>query len=66
MTRNLDNQFGIEFLDDIREWIGDHYNPEEVFSQDKMESWAREWARKQDEWIPDPDKWAHENGYVKE
>jgi len=66
MSRNLDNKFGVDFLDDIRAWIADNYDPDDVFSNDKLEVWAFKWAKDQDAWIPDPDNWALDHGYTKE
>jgi len=68
MTTNNDTAtaFGYYFLDDITTWIGQNLNPDDVFSDADLENWARVWAKEQDEWIPDPDQWALENGYTKE
>jgi len=67
MTSQQKNMtFGAEFLDGIVEWIGRTLDPEDVFSDSDLENWARLWAKEQEEWIDDPDKWALENGYIKE
>lgn len=58
---NQENEFGRNFLDSILEWIEKNMNPEDVFSEDSL----RDWGKDQEEWIPDPDQWAVENGYVK-
>ena len=65
-TTNEDRMFGSEFLQEIIEWIGNNLAPENVFSEADLIVWARAWAEHQEEWIPDPDAWALENGYVKE
>jgi len=65
-TQAQDNKFGREFLESITDWIDDNMSPSEVFSEDTLINWAMAWAEKQDEWITDPDKWARENGYIRE
>ena len=65
-TVKQDADFGNKYLEDICGWIGDHLNPEDVFSEKDLIAWAEAWAKDQPEWISDPDQWALENGYTKE
>jgi len=41
---NIDKAFGFGwvFFDQIKEWIGDHCNPEDVFVSNKLQVWAEE------------------------
>lgn len=39
-TTSQDREFGSYFLDDIANWIGQHYNPEDVFDESELIQWA--------------------------
>ena len=41
-TIEQDKRFGGIFLDNIVEWVGDNFDPEEVFSEEQLELWAKE------------------------
>jgi hypothetical protein len=34
--------FGNEFLDDIIQWIAEHFQPGDIFSNDILREWAEE------------------------
>ena len=42
-----ERDFGWEFLDQIKDWIGDYFDPEDVFDEKKLNAWAEEngWIR---------------------
>jgi len=42
MTAYEDKKFGAEFLDQIVEWISDNLEPEDVFSAEQLQEWARD------------------------
>jgi len=37
----LDEILGIGFLDSVIEWIGNNLDPEDVFSENDLQDWAR-------------------------
>ena len=39
---NEDRDFGYHFFPDIVDYIEDHLRPEQVFTQEQLEEWARD------------------------
>jgi len=40
ITATEDDKFGLDFLDNIAEWIGENLEPEDVFSATQLRDWA--------------------------
>ena len=37
---------GRALLDEIIDWISEHLEPDDVFTEEQLEDWARDWAKR--------------------
>lgn len=70
-TVSQDRAFGDRFFEDIVNWIANNLRPEDIFEEDALVKWARNYLGDTDV-TPDQvfseyrlELWAKENGWVK-
>ena len=60
-----DKEFGAHFLADVMAWIGDYFEPDDIYSEDELMAFMKDKYDPEDvfEW-DDLAVWAKQNGFV--